>query len=410
VFINACGSDGPGAQDFKAAVQSKHAVGDNPPVYAGWSDSVDDGDASNTAKFVFDRFLGANQVYLEADFKQRPFDYPSVLQDLPKHGLGTSEGAVLQFTPPAPGAGDFQLLAPSIGAAQIIEPPGEQGVTAPQLHLIGLFGPDPRPGGGDASVTVDGTSRIIASWSADGTQIITDIPAFGSGSSGDVVVTVRGHKSNVARITEWLIQFNYTLTGQGTLSETVTYTADLRADIRKARHVIHDPPPEPTNQTKLMQDSMASFTCGGSATWMPAAGSTLTYTMNGSGNLVPATGSNGPVNNFSSAVKVSDSHDVALTIVENQGYQACSFNVHQHVCTDIGCTDSDSPGKEALWGLFLAFGTLPVALDDNADIIANSLQKDGSVDLIQPPPATAHVQVQWSQLSVKAPPDPDSAR
>jgi hypothetical protein len=402
VYIDACSSDAPtpAAQSFKAAIRAKGS-----PVYAGWTGDVRDSDSTPTAKFVFDRLLGANRFDLETGFKQRPFDYPSAVVDMPKHGRGTSKGTtVLQFTPPAPGPGDFQLLAPSIMVAVVVEPPI---ATSPQLYLNGLFGPDPRPDGGAASVTVDGTERTISSWSADGGQIITDIPAFGSGSSGDVVVTVRGHKSNVARITEWLIQFSYTLAGQGTLSQPVTYTVDYRTDIRKYRRLIHDPPSEPFGATTMMQSSLASFTCGGSATYT-AGSSTDTYTWNGSGNLVPKT-IGGPVNNFEDSVIIGDSRHLLHSMDENENYQACNYNVHHHVCTDTGCTDSDSPGKEALFGLHAAFGNLAMALDDSANIISGSLQMNEAV-LVQPPPGTAQLQVQWSQLSVKAPPDPDSAR
>lgn len=242
VYVDACFSDDPEAWDFKSAVLEKGAS-----VYAGWTEEVEDAIAAYSALLVFDRLLGKNhEDYLEEGFKQRPFDYDQVKYDLGQHnaqgyplGVWRATGASLEFTPRSAN-GNFGLLAPSIWRMFVDEDKEE-------LIIEGTFGSD--LGQGNRSVSVNCPPQTsceslnIKEWKPE--KIVCDLPREGDRSSGDVVVEVRGHKSNVAQLTEWEGDFTYTLRGTGPYKQTQKYHIRLRADIRKRRTTIHEPPSEP---------------------------------------------------------------------------------------------------------------------------------------------------------------------
>ncbi|MGH8654784.1 MAG: IPT/TIG domain-containing protein [Gammaproteobacteria bacterium] len=118
------------------------------------------------------------------DFKQRPFDYVSVQNDLPKHIAVTS---LLTFTANPNLPGEFGLLAPSIGLVSPVEVdlPGP-GLIGGTLTISGDFGTDPRPDP-DSKVTVGGLDCPVRDWQPH--VIFCQLP--GLESAGDVVVTVR---------------------------------------------------------------------------------------------------------------------------------------------------------------------------------------------------------------------------
>ncbi|HXN25004.1 MAG TPA: IPT/TIG domain-containing protein [Candidatus Dormibacteraeota bacterium] len=290
-YFTVCQSDGGGigVQDFKNAVLAKGAS-----VYAGWSQSVRTNIALRTAKLVFDRLLGANDpnAFPEQYFKQRPFEWLSIggdpLQsDLAQHSLGIdiTTGALLSFTPNSiAGLGDFGLLAPSIMLMSPIEVDLPfTPFTAGTLQITGAFGSDPRPDP-DSKVTVGGLDCPVKpnGWTPD--LILCDMP---SGAAGDVVVTVRKHQSNKARLTKWDGTFAYAIEGDGSLKATITYHALFRPDVRKVRTVIHLPPIGPFFTTATLTDeSTASYACSGSAV-STVGSTTTTITWTGAGN-VPA--------------------------------------------------------------------------------------------------------------------------
>jgi hypothetical protein len=120
-----------------------------------------------------------------------------------------------------------------------------------------------------------------------GVGIVTDLPPSGSGSEGDVIVTVRNHNSNVARLTEWRGTFQYGAAGAGTINMNITFDVAFRADIRQYRPMIHDPPWEPSSGpiAQISPESSATFACGGTYT-ITIPNGTTTYTLTGSGALL----------------------------------------------------------------------------------------------------------------------------
>ena len=385
VFIASCGGDSPEAIPIKNAIKAKGAS-----VYAGWTDTVFDTMGANTSKFVFDRLLGANKVYAEGDgFKQRPFDYQSVAADLSLHGLGhdLKSGASLQFTH-FPENSDFRLLAPSIWFMQVDE-------YSKLITLQGEFGDD--PGQNSRAVVIGGQSLNVLTWSNN--QILADLPVAGPGSSGEVIVTVRQHKSNTAYLTEWEGDFIHTVTGKGSLKQTATYHIRIRADIRLVRNHIHEVPNLIANRAVVAtEDSGCSYECSGSFTetlpvsppqvctekWF-GAGSLprLPFLQTGSGILAV-----GFVNNTKLTLQLSVKAGSA-----------------RHV--DFGCTppggSSDTPSS-----LFSPQvgneGTFFANLDSNFAIVENTLTA---------PDSDGHVHtLTWNQIKPKdgSAPKPDSPR
>jgi len=320
VYIDACHSDdntddyGPAVATFMHSIFNKKAS-----VYAGWSGTVPDSFAIDTAKLIFDRLLGANEFCAETDpesitdcedgpaespvFAQRPFDYQAAANiEFANHGnVGTVRDVLdesflvaLKFTPSA--GSSFGLLAPSISNMLVNEFSGQSG----QLTINGTFGQDPRP---DGSVQVGGMDAPIESWTPK--AIVVDLNITGPGSAGDVQVTVRQHKSNVARLTEWKgQQFLYTIAGNGSLQINATFSLHFRLDIRKYRKQIHVEPIEPTGGTLAAHDSSGTFSASGSG-----PGIDQTFEWSGSGDLLyftPTTPITG-VNIFGATMLIIDS-------------------------------------------------------------------------------------------------------
>ena len=302
VFIAACHSNEAEAQDFKQAFFDKKAS-----LYAGWTGAVFIvSTLEPTARLVFERLLGANRFCPEDGeeecsagpaqppvFAQRPFDWVSVASDLPLHSLGfdpptkKDPGAMLGFAPA--GSSGFGLLAPSISNMSVDETKG-QG----QLTINGIFGQDPRnvAGGaeGDGVVTVGGPNSpvTIVSWAPN--QIIVNLTSSGPGSSGDVQVVVRQHKSNAARLTEWQGTFQGVWAGHDSLKQTINFEPAIRLDLRQYRPVIHFPPIEPGSILQVIQAisspvSTGSFACTGEGIYNHPGSSIDTFTWMGSGNL-----------------------------------------------------------------------------------------------------------------------------
>jgi hypothetical protein len=349
IYIDACNSDDP---DFKQTVLNNKAS-----VYAGWTQSTGDPWAGRTARLVFDRLLGADKFCPETNplaftecvpgkaaqpiFAQRPFGYSSVANtEFQDHNVGTITdinsrhfGLLLKFTQ-NPGT-SFSLLAPSISNLTVDETMGQGG----QLTVNGIFGDDPRQTT-SGSVTVGGRDANIQSWNSN--QIVVDLSLSGGGSAGDVVVTVRGHKGNVARLTEWRGNaFNYTISGNGSLQIQTTFNIHFRADIRKFRPVIHNEPIEPTGATIGAADSDGTYSASGSG---PGVGETFQWS--GSGSLVgftpnlPTTG----VVLYTTAVQIVDSKNLQAFVGAATEANAGA------VCTDIVPNSPSSTSPLAIVG------------------------------------------------------------
>jgi len=223
VFMDACSSNDP---VMRAAFLAKGAS-----VYVGWSAPVNSGKACITAKYLFDRLLGANKYNAETP-KQRPFDWKSVFIWMQENGYDIGQdagGCYLQMTEAAGNGNGFGLLAPSI-----------QFMFAhaydEELYLYGLFGDNP---GNDGKVTVNGTQHQIKEWKRDSQtnldRIICYLPFEGGGSSGDVKVTVRKHESNVRQLSLYKGDVKFTHdSGDGRYFE-INHHLRFRADLQSFR-------------------------------------------------------------------------------------------------------------------------------------------------------------------------------
>jgi len=231
VYMDCCFLDlGP----FKPACTAAGAS-----LYVGWTDEVAGPSAARAARFVFDRLSGANSGKPDKESPiQRPFDYQAVWGDLVARGWNTSGAATISFTP---GAGDSGMLAPSIQFVTLYEAPFYQ-TDKTKMEIAGLFGND--PGASKRKVTIADTPVEVKNWAPD--KVTCDIPNFGEGSVGDVVVAVNDHKSNKVPLTEWNIKFTYTRHSWGSLTDTFHINAHIRADVHKWRDRPHQAPNTPS--------------------------------------------------------------------------------------------------------------------------------------------------------------------
>ena len=351
VYIDACKSDTDTA--FKQAILAKSAS-----VYVGWTFSVDDTFAGNTARLVFDRLLGANAFALEQGFPQRPFEYGSVQVDLPLHNLGVkSPVKFLDFTANSTGPLQFGLLAPSIMDMQVQEGNHE-------LFILGSFGQDP---GADGHITVGDTRVALVQLWGPG-QLVVDISD--PNLAGDVTVEVRGHKSNVARLTKWVGDFVYDVKAPETLAQNLTMHAAFRADMRQYRPLIHQPAVEPTAPvTETDAASSATFSCSGTHTFSAAADTVTTETWFGNGTVTSGVARNR--NGFIVSGGFQGSHtQLQLGFSLDQQNSLCTLHDHSVITDPDGTqtyidTDPDPP-------LDFCFGSTDVTFDLNDSAVISS--------------------------------------
>ncbi len=263
VLVNACYSSRNAS--FVNAFLRKGAG-----VYLGWSEKLSSGTAYESAPYFVDRMLGANRHAMKETPPQRPFAYDLVLQDMAKKGLDTDKatGGKLQATVKSSLAHP-PIFAPSIRYVQVDE-------YAQTLRLIGEFGT------GTPKVTVGGTELALKPSAPD--EIVATLPLTGAGSSGDVVVELRGVKSNARQLSEWTIPLKYSwvdaydipghkFQGNGSLR--------LRADIGGYRLLPGEAPKYLERGGAPTRDSALPLTASGSYT-----DGDCTMTLSGTGNYV----------------------------------------------------------------------------------------------------------------------------
>jgi hypothetical protein len=228
VFINACKSDATGNAGFKAACIAKNAG-----VYLGWTNNIDGMESLKAARFFFDRLLGAHMEPPAENPPQRPFEITYVLEDmLLRHfdvHLGNKGFTNLVATPFYGYGGEPTLLAPTIQTA--IPPwifyPGDVNVL-----IDGSYGDNP---GANGTVMLGNNALPIANW----TPTRIECPAPQSG--GNLMVKIRGIKSNTIQLTEWHAQFTMIYRGRGSLQHRVVLNLNFWADIHNWRVLPHKP-------------------------------------------------------------------------------------------------------------------------------------------------------------------------
>lgn len=244
VFINACGSSGTAASQFKFAFMTAGAS-----AYIGWTDKMILGDAVTSAAYLFDRLLGTNRDLSNAwsptsgkeSPPQRPFSYLAVVAEMgtrPRAGGSTMYDASLNPRTSItaklevlPFNMAFLQLAPSIESLSVNEQKDE-------LTIAGFFGSTSK----DALVTIGGSELKIKSWG--GNQIVCELPRTGGAASGDVKVTINAsaQHSNVVQLTEWLGTVKCIYEGNGSLRAEWIFKLHFRADVHSRRLQPHQTP------------------------------------------------------------------------------------------------------------------------------------------------------------------------
>ena len=217
-YIDACYGMSASAERLRTAMINKTANGKG--TYIGWTAPMSSAAGDPASRFIFDRLLGTHDETAPMEEPvQRPFDWPSIFDDLQSFNLGVSvHGGRLAYhslysTEP--------MLTPSIEYIWTAD-------YESTIFIKGLFG-EPTP---DGKVTVDGVAASITNWSPE--LIIAEIPVNGQGSHGDVIVSVRGNESNKVPLTEWTIPLNVSSDDAGATTEAVL-NLKIRADVHKYR-------------------------------------------------------------------------------------------------------------------------------------------------------------------------------
>jgi hypothetical protein len=126
----------------------------------------------------------------------------------------------------------------------------------------------------------------VQEWTPE--RITVALPRSGSGSSGDVVVTVRGRKSNPRRLLAWRGKMTFTLRSQGSLTQKIDFDLHLRGDPDRARTRPGEAPKDLPDEFLLqaIRDAKGSYSASGTHTYT-YTGDPCTYTeaWTGSGTM-----------------------------------------------------------------------------------------------------------------------------
>jgi len=246
-------------------------------VYLGWSNFMTN--PNQATERAFDRMFAENAALPLDTPPYRPENLFDVVGWLQRKGYDktsyvdpethiTHVATLTYFTATQE---NFALLRPNIEHANVIESAVQGGQS--KLTLTGEFGTI-RPY--DRTVTVNGTPIHVNDWTT--TKIECDIPNFGAGSFGPVVVTANGHKSNELPITLYRVHMTYLMDGPGSLFYKWVMVVNFRQDVHKARPKPWDNPKGAMLRFGAMQDSTATVTSGGTG---PISGGLGTWSQSG---------------------------------------------------------------------------------------------------------------------------------
>lgn len=278
VWISACSSQSARAQEI---VQACLGVGAG--AVAGYTDVVRATDADRVQRFLVDRLVGANVLNPKEAIPQRAFDYDALMGALARQvgnafpardpmtgNIVPGRFVSLKITR---GTGGFGLLAPSIAYVLIDE-------TRDKAILKGIFGLET-----DGKVLIDGVETAVELWGEDEIRCI--LPRDGAGSAGDIQVIVRGHKSNVRRITRGTIEGKYQ--AQPNPEEPFAIEGGIRlvfrADVGEYRAEPGKAPTRPTRYAIATRDSVAALSAKGiTSSACGEGGGSETVTWSGDGD------------------------------------------------------------------------------------------------------------------------------
>ena len=173
---------------------------------------------------IFDRMLGTNMDVpgVVGEYPdQRPFDFSAIFDDMrsfPSLGVSSYGG---------------RLAFHSVNTSEIILTPSIEYITiddfGSRMFVKGLFGDDNSNNG---IVTVGNIAVPVTLWSKN--LIICELPTVGPGSVGNVVVSMRGARSNVVPLTEWIIPLDLEKEELG-IKLDVHLKLRIRADVHPYR-------------------------------------------------------------------------------------------------------------------------------------------------------------------------------
>lgn len=407
IWISACSSNGPISQDFVSACLTKAG---NAALYVGYSDFTEGDHAVQVSKFVIDRLLGANKLSPVEDPPQRSFDFVQVYADLRKRGLhsrptlnpdtgvafGGGRNTEIIFTQGS--ASQFGLLAPSVAYVLVDE-------SKDQAILKGIFGTPPES---DRAVLIGGLEAAVQSWEKD--KIVVSLPRTGTGSSGDVVVSVRAHQSNIRRITELQFDmrylFQYTDHPQRTVKSD-KMTARFRVDLGDYRDAPGTTPHQPLRGAIGTADSGGTMTATGSYSQ-----DDCTYTWSGSVTLTgDRSGANGP-HQLIAYLK--------LDTATKQGSLGLAFGSSNPLwfTETIACKDGTNTSPFAssagLLGSIVEFPDPTEQIDFQIPLPAIPLTFGQDYSLpagnFDTTDSGIRIRFDWDAITPKSPPDKDAAR
>ncbi len=287
VYVDACnGFTSPG---FRNAFLDAGATS-----FLGWDSFLLSGKLVEAANAFFAEALSVHRLKNEGSAPwNRPFNVRAVYDSLRSKGELVSDGfagtglnsrhvhADLQLAPdshsePIGGGPSSLWLAPSINAVEFL---------AGRPSRISIKGD---VGAGDTGhVTVDGKLLPFTRWDRAAQtgqyRIECLIPESGAGSSGDVVATVRGIRSNAVPITEWRGTMTYTqILDPGCIGQ-VTWNLHARACVQPWRNVPNQAPYFQDSYAEVMSDTKCSYALSGTY-----VNNNTTITYSGGGDLVRA--------------------------------------------------------------------------------------------------------------------------
>jgi hypothetical protein len=370
LYMDACGSSSEDASTFKQLTMGK--AKNNTTTYIGWTGLSDQGTGFPTSRFIFDRLLGAPVYMLEAP-PQRPFDLDPIFVALLKYNLGVSRYG---------GRLDYE----SIGNLDIILAPSIKYITMDDYNSVmtieGLFGDNSR---NDGKVTVGGITVPISTWTPN--TITCELPVTGPGSSGDVLVIVNDHESNVVPLSEWTIPLHLVQDDFG-VKVDAHVNLKIRADVHKYRSKPEETPKTDRPDMPMPLPGSLGFPCSvaSSGTYTVGGQRTATCVKNGctmrdtesavarQGTLpftvtMPGLGY-GAYYKWSTDMKKIEVNvivNIPDTGIETEAYTFCEngdpVTTSYSVATTLGIVTSGAPGLP----------TLEFHLDENYNIVSGDI-------------------------------------
>ena len=285
--------------NFVGAFYSKGAS-----TFVGWNGVVSSYDAAESAEYLFDRLLGSSTdtAYLPSP-PQRAFTIDDVLgNDMFLHNRtgksyslasssswGQYSSQVQYYVNPGLNTtlnDACGILAPTISSWTFI-PGGTQSDPGGKdiLSVNGVFGAD--PGAYAHSLTINGTPLDTSITWNNGT-VAVNLPDNGPGSSGDVVATYNGARSNAVQLSSWQGPVTTTFPGQGAQVSSASWKLHMRGVLNTIRLSPESAPQLGWSgsqyQLVIDKDSSATWTCSGSyttgtttTTWTPQGSQTMQF-------------------------------------------------------------------------------------------------------------------------------------